>query len=267
MNAAAPTPFCALLASLHERDGRHAGEIPADWMQGRTTFGGLSAALCLAAVLRAFPGQPPLRSALVSFAGPAGGPFEVTTAVLRAGRSVTSIGADLFAAGGLATRALFTFGAARESAFTRDFLPPPPRVPPPEACGPYFQEPFVPGFSQHFDHRLARGAGPVRSSSEHEHYAWVRHRDAAAAGIVALLAIADVPPPAMMPMFTQLAPLSSMTWIANFLAGEPATRDGWWLLRFAADNAREGYSSQDMTVWSRDGEPVIAGRQSIAIFA
>jgi hypothetical protein len=57
-----------------------------------------------------------------------------------------------------------------------------------------------------------------------------------------------------------------MTWIANFLASSPASRDGWWLLRFAADQAGEGYSSQDMTVWNSDGEAVIAGRQSVAIF-
>lgn len=33
-----------------------------------------------------------------------------------------------------------------------------------------------------------------------------------------------------------------------------------------AENAREGYSSQDMIVWNSAGEPVITGRQTVAIF-
>ncbi|HBS34108.1 MAG TPA: thioesterase family protein, partial [Parvularcula sp.] len=56
------------------------------------------------------------------------------------------------------------------------------------------------------------------------------------------------------------------TWGLNFLTDHPTTEDGWWLLESRAENAAEGYSSQDMFVWSRKGEPVIAGRQSVAIF-
>jgi acyl-CoA thioesterase len=85
--------------------------------------------------------------------------------------------------------------------------------------------------------------------------------------MVALLALADMPPPALMAMFTELAPISSMTWMVNVLCDEPRTRDGWWLLQSRAENASQGYSSQDMLVWNRDGELVIAGRQNVAIFA
>jgi len=107
----------------------------------------------------------------------------------------------------------------------------------------------------------------VSGSDEHDHYIWVRHRDEKATGIVALLALADMPPPALMPMFSEYAPISSMTWMANILTDKPATRDGWWLLQSRAEHAIEGYSSQDMLVWNSDGEMVIAGRQSVAIFA
>lgn len=247
-------------------DGRVTGVIPEDWMQGRTTFGGLAAALCLEGALRAQPVEAPLRSAQVSFLGPAGGEFDVRTTVLRAGRAVTFLNADLHTIAGLATRAVFAFGAPRASGFDSAFIAA-PVVPRPGDCPPYFSETFVPAFARHFDTRLARGAHPVAASGEHEHFAWVRHCDARADSPAALLALADVPPPAMLAMFTQFAPISSMTWIVNVLASEPRTRDGWWLLRFCADHAREGYSSQDMVVWNADGVPVIAGRQSVAIFA
>ncbi len=71
----------------------------------------------------------------------------------------------------------------------------------------------------------------------------------------------------MMPKFTEMAPISSMTWMVNVLTDEPKTRDGWWLLESRAEHAADGYSSQDMLVWNRDGDLVIAGRQSVTIFA
>jgi acyl-CoA thioesterase len=43
--------------------------VPEDWMQGRTTYGGLTAALCLKAALP-LAGDRPLRSAQIAFVGP-----------------------------------------------------------------------------------------------------------------------------------------------------------------------------------------------------
>ena len=107
---------------------------------------------------------------------------------------------------------------------------------------------------------------PISGSDEHEFYLWVRHEDPRAEGIVALLALADMPPPAVLPMFREFAPISSMTWMVNVLNANPVSKDGWWLLQSRGENASEGYSSQDMLVWNSDGELVIAGRQSVAIF-
>ncbi len=258
--------FTQLLAEMRPIDGGQTVNIPPGWMQGRTTYGGLSAALCLEGVLRAHPGLPPLRSAQISFVGPAGGAVRIIPALLRQGKSVAFAGADLHSEQGLATRAVFAFGAGRASAFTRTFTAQ-PNVPLPEECEIYIAGPLAPPFAQHYESRLVRGGRPVTSSTEHDHFIWVRHRDSIASSIVGLLALADMPPPAMMPMFTEFAPISSMTWQVNFLVAAPQTRDGWWLLQSRAENAAEGYSSQDMLVWNRDGEMVIAGRQSVAIFA
>lgn len=246
--------------------GAFAGRVPENWLQGRTFYGGLTAALCLEAVQRAFAALPPLRSAQISFVGPAEGEVSVRSDLLRQGKSVTFVNADLSGESGLAARAVFAFGAARPSMFNRHFTPA-PDVPGPEASGPFFP-PGIEGpvFARNFDVQLARGGVPMSSSTEHDHFLWVRHRDPAATSIAALLALADMPPPAMMPMFPAPARISSMTWSLNFLTDHPWTDDGWWLLESRAENAAEGYSSQDMIVWNRAGEPVIAGRQSVAIF-
>lgn len=258
-------PFSALMDDLDQRGDKLFLEITPDWMQGRTTYGGLTAALCLEAALRAFPDLPPLRSAQIGFVGPAGGDVRVTPSLLRRGKSVAFVGADLESGDGLAARAVFAFGAPRPSAFERRFTPV-PQVPAPEDCELYMPEGAGPPFARHYDVRLARGARPISGSAEHDHYIWVRHKDAAATDIVALVALADMPPPAMMPMFKEPAPISTVSWSLNFLNSASETRDGWWLLQSRAENASDGYSSQDMLAWNRDGEAVIAGRQSVAIF-
>ena len=259
--------FTQLMDDAAFSDGTLTQIIPAGWMQGRTTYGGLTAALCLETARRAFPEVPPLRSALVSFIGPAGGAVEGRARMLRQGKSVSFVEADLSSEKGIATRCNFAFGGARVSKYNRTFSPSPISIlPPPEESGPFAPPEAAVSFTKHFESRLAKGGRPISGSSEHDHYIWVRHTDEGADNIVALLALADMPPPALIPMFTEVAPISSMTWMVNVLSDAPTTRDGWWLLQSRAESAGDGYSSQDMLVWNRDGELVIAGRQSVAIF-
>lgn len=258
--------YTEIIEAFSAAPGAFTGRVAENWLQGRTFYGGLTAALCMEGALRAHPGLPPLRSAQISFVGPAEGDVSVRSEVLRQGKSVTFVNADLFGEAGLAARAVFAFGLARPSMFNRHFTPA-PDVPGSDEAG-FFFPPGIegPAFARNFDVRLAKGGVPMTASAEHDHFLWVRHRDPHATSIAALLALADMPPPAMMPMFPAPARISSMTWGLNFLSDHPQTEDGWWLLETRAENAAEGYSSQDMIVWNRAGEPVIAGRQSVAIF-
>ena len=249
-----------------DRGGAFKGRVAENWLQGRTVYGGMTAALCLEGALKAFPDLPPLRSAQISFIGPAEGELDVAPAILRQGKSVTFVNADIIGDKGLAARAVFAFGAARLSIFNTHFTPPPP-LPDPSAANRFFpSDDAGPGFARNFDVRLAKGGVPLTASKETDHYLWIRHRDRRAETLSGLLALADMPPPAVFPMFPHFAPISTMTWSLNFLTDHPQTEDGWWLLESRAENAAEGYSSQDMFVWNAKGEPVIAGRQSVAIF-
>jgi len=69
-----------------------------------------------------------------------------------------------------------------------------------------------------------------------------------------------------MPMLNAVVPVSTMHWQVNLLTPAPTTQDGWWLLRTVGDYAEQGCSSQRMAIWNTQGEPVMAGMQSIAIF-
>jgi acyl-CoA thioesterase len=261
------TGFSVLMSSIAEDGGTFGVTVPDDWLQGRTAYGGLSAALCTEAARRAVPELPPLRSAQFTLIGPASGPLAMTASVLRRGKSAVFVSVDLSGEAGLATRALFSFGVARQSKLDYADMKM-PNVPAPDDS-----EPFFPGdrpaisFQRHFESRKAGGARPMMPGAEPEYLIWFRHRDEdAREGLVPLIALADAPPPAAMVMFPQAAPISTMTWSMDLLSGAPATKDGWWLVKSRAEAARNGYSSQTMTVWNTNGEAVIAARQNVAIF-
>jgi len=260
------TAFTDLLAAIKREGDDFRVTISDDWLQGRTAYGGLSAALCVEAAMRAVPGLPTLRSAQFTLIGPAAGPLIMRASVLRRGKSAVFVGVDLSGEAGLAARAVLSFGVARNSAIAYEDLPM-PKVTPLADSPPFFAEGRNPiTFQQHFEHRIAGGTRPL-SGGTPEYLIWYRHRDERArTGIVPLIALADGPPPAIMAMFPQFAPISTMTWSVDVLVDEPATTDGWWLIQSKAETAANGYSTQAMMVWNAQGKPVIAHRQNVAIF-
>jgi acyl-CoA thioesterase len=240
--------------------------IPPNWLQGRTTYGGFSAALCLEAVTRNYPDLPPLRSAQISFAGPVGGAVRIATEILRRGKSVSVIGADILNDEGVATRAVFAFGASRTSKIGANFAPRKPDFPHPDQLRIPRRRAGLPGFVYEFDARFVGGGKPFSSSQDCDVFVWVRHVDEAANSAAALLALADMPPPGVFPMFPAPAPISTMTWALNFLEDPAKVGGGWFLLESKAEHAADGYSSQDMFAWRPDGRCILAGRQSVAVF-
>ena len=79
----APTQFTALLDSARPHAGGLALDVPADWAQGRSIFGGLQAAFAVRAMRAIVDPAIPLRSLQVTFIGPAAGTLHTTATVLR----------------------------------------------------------------------------------------------------------------------------------------------------------------------------------------
>ena len=249
-----------------EKDGYRA-DIPDNWKQGRTAYGGLTSALMLAAAVERFDDLPPLRSALINFVGPVTDSPRLTANLERRGRNVTSVSAGAHVGEQAVGRAEFLFGAARESKINVDF-PAPAAMPPEEAEAftPEAARGMVPQFFHNFDTRLIAGARPMMGDEGYIR-TWSRHKDPASRnGVESLLCIGDVLPPAAMPLLRAFAPVSSMSWIFNLLTDTPQTEDGWWHVESRLTAARGGYSSQVMRIWNTDGELVVEGMQSIAIF-
>lgn len=252
-----------ILAARRPIDGGFAAEIPDGWMQGRTAYGGLSAALALGAAQGLVHDLPPLRSAQVSFVGPLAGAVEVRAKLLRRGRNACWISAEVSSDAGIGLTATFVFMASvQSSALQLHDVPLPAGVIPLDQAVP-LPERAAPSFAPHFERRfaMARTAEP-----RPEICWWERIRDANGLDpMVALILLGDALPPGVMPL-TGPVPISSMTWLVNLLTPVPQTQDGWFLLRSAGNYAQQGCSSQDMAVWNTSGEAVAVGMQSIAIF-
>jgi len=261
------TPFSEILDGMTGGGEAFTVTVPPDWMQGRTTYGGLSSALCVAAAERMAPGLPPLRAGQFTFIGPAGGAVRLQLSVLRQGKNSVFIGADLIGEAGLATRAVLTFGAARASELNHAACPLPRAIPRDESVE-YFSREGAPAFTKHFDSRPAGGHAMFSGAAAADLLVWGRHKDPAARNTATgLVALGDILPPAAVAMFTRFAPISSMTWGIEMTApGHVGDPEGWYLLQSTGEATSDGYSSQDMRLWAEDGTLVMASRQMVAVF-
>lgn len=261
------TEFTALMAGMAKSGDGWTANVSDDWLQGRTVYGGLASALCMQAALNEFGDVPPLRSAQIAFIGPASGQLQLKASMLRKGKSTLFANIDLIGEAGLATRAMFCFGAARESAFSHVAIGT-PELKAPETCPDFFKSaPPTLRFVQHIEGRYVSGSPPFSGSEDPQMTLWLRHREPAIKpSLVALLALADAPPPAASARSKAPSPISTMTWSIDMLTDKITTDDGWWLIHNVAEQIADGYSSQAMTLWNRNGQPIMASRQNVAVF-
>ncbi|MES2753436.1 MAG: thioesterase family protein [Pseudomonadota bacterium] len=255
------TTLPELLANAQRTDSGFTANIPANWLQGRTAYGGLSSALALHAAQESDTDLPPLRSAQVAFVGPLAGDVTVTATRLRRGRNAAFVQSDITSAAGLGYRATFVFMAGQVSEIDHDRRQPASQIPPGPDVALYTGPPeFFTGNFNFFDHKDGRKPADLLR--------WVRLIDRAGLDrMVEVMAVADALPPAAFPLLGKnFKPLSSLTWILNLLTATPATDDGWWLLAAETDYAQHGCSSQTMRLWNARGDLVAEGMQSVAIF-
>ena len=254
--------FPQIIAESRAIDGGLIAHIPEAWMQGRTSYGGLSAALALEAARGLADDLPPLRSATVGFVGPLAGEVTVRARMLRRGRNASWVTAEVEGEAGVGLVATFVFMGPVASELHINNVPAPAGWVAPEDAKPLSPHAAV-SFVDNFERRFAL---PRQTEPLPEIAWWVRLKDRTGLDpMVELVLMADGLPPGVMPLLRK-GPVSSMTWLVNLLTAAPATRDGWFLVRAAGNYAENGCSSQEMGMWNADGAPLATGMQSIAIF-
>lgn len=239
-------------------------DAPPAWSQGRTLYGGMTAALGWAAATKAWPDLPPLRSVHAAFVGPAAGHLTLAPEILRQGRSATTVGVDVRGDAGLAARLTFFCGAPRASKVEHQRVSA-PEAPAPDELPRVLGSGQGPTFAANYDIRHVSGGLPL-SGGPAEFTMWARLKeDAGVDPLVSLIALADVLPPAAMPVFPEFGVISSLSWSFD-LDRLPEEAGAWYLATATSESTADGYSRQAMDLWDQQGRRVLAGRQTVAIF-
>jgi acyl-CoA thioesterase II len=263
--------FSELLQAV--RDNPQAVSIPAQWGQGRASFGGLVAALVYQAMRAHVPAGRPVRSLAITFVGPAAPdvPVSFEVEVLREGKAVSQVLGRALQDGQVVTLVQGSFGAGRESRIAVH-AEPAPQAKPVEECQelPYIAN-VTPEFTRYLAMRWAFGGMPFSANPAREMGGWVRLRDQNNAEPVSeahLLALVDAWPPALLSHLSAPAPGSSLTWTIEFVqpVSELNTQD-WCLYRAQIEHARDGYGHVAAALWSPAGELLALSRQTVVVFA
>lgn len=269
-----PNGFSQVLASIEpSADSSFSVTVPADWLQGRTVFGGMQMALggrAMRAVLPLQAAAMPLRSAQMTFVGPllGGAPIRMQAETLRTGKSTVHARCDLMHDDGkVACTVVGIFGGPRESRFVKEMPRPDPGVSAEDASESSIGPPMSPAFLKHFDVRIARGARPYSGYSEPKSLLFARLRDRECGSEDALLALADVIPTPVLSMLTEPAPASSVNWMIEVLR-DPAYLDlhDWVLIDTEVRAGTAGYLSQTSVLYGADGHAYSVSHQTVAVF-
>lgn len=275
MTPPALTPFATLLAARRRDGDQVAFTIPPDWLQGRTSFGGLIAALAVQAmrdVAGAALPLPPLRALQTAFVGPVGeGRMDVRVLLLRAGKSTCQVQATVTQQQGgapqIAAVLLATFGAGRLNALDPLSMPQPPEARAFDAA-PHHDAVERPAFARHFDMRWAAGALPFSGGDGWHtqiHLRLLHAADVPAELLTVLLA--DAPPTPAAGRLARRAPLSSVTWALELhpLAAPPPL-DAPWRIDMETLAAADGYVNQRATLWAPGAQLAALAYQVVAIY-
>lgn len=270
--------FALARRELHGSHARALLHLPRSWAQGRSTFGGLQAALVLEGMAALVPdgsaaGEPArrARSLQISFVGPIVGAAELEVELLRHGRSATIVRASIRTGEPtheVCTSALACFAAPRESSSEHEAPTRPDMRGPAGLISLPHIEGLTPSFLRHFELRWATGGPPGSGIPGAEFHGWVRARERMiGTGPAWVAAFVDAwPAPALQNRRT-LVPASSLNWTLDFLDVDPAAAsDEWWAFAVETERTHEGWSHTRARLWSPNGRLVATSSQLVAVF-
>jgi len=261
--------FSEVMASLREEAGIVAVDVGDEWSQGRSVFGGLQAAIGLAAMRVQATSTAPLRTLQVTFMAPVpSGTVRARAQVLRTGRSATHVQAQLLDdAENTLCLMVGIFGASRASQVV--MRPQRPVVDDAAAIPFRFVPGMTPEFTRYFSARWLRGGLPFSGAASSESIVELSMHDCeeVQASEAHVLALADYIPPIGLSHLRTPAAGSSMTWMIEFLNDQLHTLPlQGWRMDGRLDAALDGYTSQGGILWGPDGRAAALSRQNMVVF-
>jgi acyl-CoA thioesterase len=258
-----------ILAAFRSKDDAYLATVDATWLQGRTVFGGLVAALANHAMRQRVTGDRPLRAFQAVFIGPnAEGDIEFQPTVLRTGKAVTLASCTAKSGGEVSMTATAMYGAPRTSML--NIHPTPVTVgPQPDHLVDVPLRSGLPSFTQHYHQRWARGDAPYSRAVNSQMSVYVRYRgeDTATLSEAHALALMDAIPSPALAMLSTPGPASTLSWTLEILDSQfDVAADGWWRLDAEVDAAAEGYVVHTSHVVNPAGRVAAISRQVVVVY-
>ncbi len=246
-----------------------------NWSQGRTLYGGITAALVYQALENEISDGRPIRSVQCNFVGPlrANHPIEIRTRLLRTGGNVTMLTGEALQDGQVGVFMQASFGVARDSSLNQPNVED-HRLPDPAEFEPFASEavshPMLPPCFGNFDMALRQGTRFFRGSEDSDLHGWCRFNQAgkpAAMSNAFLIALLDCWPPTMFQMLDAPAQGSTMSWSIEFIKPTTLSPDDWLACVCEAYHVQDGYGHEEAKFWDPQGNLVAIARQVLTIFA
>lgn len=250
--------------------------LDASWGQGRTTFGGMSAALLIESIEQLRDEDQCLRSVNVHFCAPlsTNETIDCSTQLLRAGKSTAHYQALAQQQGQIGTLLTACYGRARSSAVMVPSLAIELGQPGKGQMMPFIKG-ITPDFTQHLEFCYVEGGLPFSKSTHNHLRGWMRFRqsdnDQSLMKYAHLLALIDAWPPVLLQKLSHPAPCASVTWNVELVTPlselEQPLMDTDWLW-YEADirQAQDGYGHTEARVYSNNGTLLALSRQLVAVY-
>lgn len=265
------TKFTTMLDRAQNTTGENQFSVPDDWMQGRTAYGGLVAAMVLKSMRGHVVPERKVRSLFFSFVGPVNSdPFRIQTELLRSGKSVTTVESKLIQNDKICCTALGSFGGDRESKIEIKPIERPELVDPSKALELPYIEGLTPAFTRHFDYRWAVGELPFSGKGGEEIGGWINFREETICLTEEwLIALADAWPTPVLSQLTEPAAASTLTWALGFvhLNRQTCSENDWWAYHCMIDSAERGYAHERSALWDPEGKLALMSHQTTTVFA
>jgi acyl-CoA thioesterase len=260
-----------LFSEFSNKQESYSFTLDKSWTQGRTIYGGVSASLCYKAAENLIEDDRQPRSFHCNFIGPieCDVPITVSATILRTGKSVTQILAQVSQNDRVCSMAQVCFGVNRDSKLQvkhneshemqlpkkAKFIPMLPKI--------------VPKFIQHFDLSLEKGSFSFNKGDEAVLHGWSRFKTKPnKMGIAELILLMDAWPPTMFQLLRIPAPASTMSWDIEFINPNlPLSNEQWFASKTEASHIHDGYGHEEAKFWDETGNLLALSRQVVTVFA
>jgi len=249
-------------AFMPQMDGlRGTIEWDDSWYQGRSLFGGIQASALLAAMQHQT--ELPPRAFSAQFVQPLQqGPTEVHVDVLREGRRLTQIRAELRQGSRVGTVGIASFGERVDGDPIREAAPAAPSFPPIEQTRRLPPNPPMPRFTQHIDFRYLMGGIPFHGKGEPSIGGYCRVMGPAPQDAMMWLTLLDAWPPISFSYARGVRAGATIDMSVVFFKDAPGgVGEDFYTYRANAAEMSGGFFEEDRWLWAPDGTPVARMRQ------